>query len=525
LAGDAAIAGHQFGAFLVVLALTLFLMACFRYRVVARVFEVLGYLLGLRLRFPCYATVRLWALRLGLYRLRSVTLGPQWALICDHTATYAGLKLFVVCAVDLEKHRQRIAEGIGDFNLCQDDLLPLALVPMGHSSGERLLDVYLGRIKQHGNPQQIITDGGSDILKSVALLQKHQQASQQPLTRHTYDISHQVARIMEAELAPDPEWQAFEETVKAARILCKYKLRHLSPPSQSHSPDRWMNLGGAARWYADMLVLAEKRQTIARQAKAEQQAPQQQEKPRIGLTTGVWEAGKAHHQNEDAHYNAIKSLCGKEYATEADYAQAIEDKRPTLPVKIQAYLLENSDINEVYLQDLMEDSEKVRDIHQTVKDLLAFTNRVQQRLKTHGLSAKDVGVCEGMLQEAKLKGVAQRVGERVLTVVREMAQGLAGDESIIVTSDVIESLNGSWKMLISGNPTPALAGNALLMPTLMGLPTAEEAKAALESVSVQELADWTQATFGTTFHQERLGVRPRKPRKTPPNPPEILAGV
>jgi hypothetical protein len=525
LAADAAIAGHQFGAFLVVLAMTLFLMACFRYRVVARVFEALGYLLGLRLRFPCYPTVRLWVLRLGLYRLRSVTFGPQWVLICDHTATYAGLKLFVVCAVDLEKHRQRIAAGIGDFNLCQDDLLPLALVPMGHSSGERLLDVYLGCIKQHGHPQQIITDGGSDILKSVALLQEHQRASQHPVTRHTYDISHQIARIMEAELAAATEWQAFEETVKAARNLCKYKLRHLSPPSQSHGPDRWMNLSGTVRWYSDMLVLVEKRETIAHQAKAEQQPPQQQEKPRIGLTASIWEAGKARHQNEAPHYNAIKSLCGKEYATEEDYAQAVEEKRPTLPVKIQDYLLENSDINEVYLQDLMEDAKQVRDIHQTVKDLLAFTNRVQQHLKTQGLSAKDVGVCEGMLQEAQLKGVGQRVGERVLTVIRDMAQDLAEDESIIVTSDVIESLNGSWKMLISGNPTPALAGNALLMPTLMGLPTEEEAKAALESVSVQDLADWTQATFGTTFHQEKLGIRPRKPRKLPPNPQEILAGV
>ena len=525
LAGDMAIAGHQFGAFLVVLATTLFLMACFRYRVVARVFDVFAHLLGLPFRFPCYATVRLWMLRLGLYRLRSASIGPRWALICDHTATYAGLKLFVVCGVDLDKLHQRIAAGIGDFNLCQDDLQLLALVPMGHSSGERLLAVYLECFKKHGNPQQIITDGGSDILKSVDLLHERQRTSNQPLTRHSYDISHRIARIIEAALAAHPAWVAFEEMVKAARNLCKYKLRHFSPPSQSHGPDRWMNLGGMVDWYSHMLALVEKRETIARQAQAERQPPQHQEKPRIGLTASVWEAGKAKHKNEDAHYNAIKSLCGKEYATEADYAQALEEKRPALPVTTQEYLLANSDINEVYLQELMQEAKTARDIHQTVKDLLAFTNGVQQYLKAHGLGAKDGDVCAAMLQKAQLKGVGQQVGERVVEVIRGMAQNLEGDERIIVTSDVVESLNGGWKMLISGNPTPALAGNALLMPALTGPPTLEEAKAALEAVSVQELAEWTEATFGRTFCQERLGVRPRKPRKSRPNPRERLGAV
>ena len=38
-------------------------------------------------QFARINSVRLWVLRIGLYRLRLAPLGPRWALICDHTAT------------------------------------------------------------------------------------------------------------------------------------------------------------------------------------------------------------------------------------------------------------------------------------------------------------------------------------------------------------------------------------------------------------------------------------------------------
>ncbi len=83
--------------------------------------------------------VRLWVLRIGLYRLLSAPLGPRWALICDHTATYAGVKLFVICGVDLDKLDQRVADGTGNFSLSQRDVVPLAIVPMAHSNAGILL--------------------------------------------------------------------------------------------------------------------------------------------------------------------------------------------------------------------------------------------------------------------------------------------------------------------------------------------------------------------------------------------------
>ena len=71
------------------------------------------------------------------------------------------------------------------------------------------------------------------------------------------------------------------------------------------------------------------------------------------------------------------------------------------------------------------------------------------------------------------------------------------------TSDVLESLNGKWKMLINGSPTPALGSNALLMPALMGKTAPDEIKEALEMVCTEDVIEWRKSTFGVTYHQEK----------------------
>jgi hypothetical protein len=89
--------GQHFSVLIVMLALRLFFEASFRFRVVGQTLRVLAEVGASPLPMPCFHSVRLWVLRIGLYRLQNPCLGPRWALICDHTATYSGLKLFVIC--------------------------------------------------------------------------------------------------------------------------------------------------------------------------------------------------------------------------------------------------------------------------------------------------------------------------------------------------------------------------------------------------------------------------------------------
>lgn len=486
-----------------------------------RIFDVFAGALGFGFPKPCFSTVRLWLLRLALYRLRSASLGPRWLLICDHTATYSGQKLFVVCGLDLDQLERRIAAGEGDYNLAQSDLQPLAIVPMNYSFAERLTDIYKQILLRHGNPRWIITDGGSDIAKSVRLLREHQEATQQPLTGHVYDISHQIARVVQSELLADPDWPAYEQMVTNARICCKYKLRHLSPPSLRHGPDRWMNLGGIVAWHTRMVELRDQRDAISKAAAEQDEPARHFEKPRFGLTSFVWEEEAQRHNKPDGHYCALKKLCGREYPDEAAYVAGLLERRPNLPEAIMDTLKAKSDLNAVYLEKILQGSDQLKRIHQEVKGMLAFTNGLQKHLKTNGLAKLEIAVCEEMLAQAGLEGVAQRVGDRVVSIIKKMAAGLDDEERIIVTSDVIESLNGSWKIRIAGSPAPALGGNALLMAALMGNVGETETKLALETVGVADVTAWIRETFGETFHKERQKIRCIK---SPPNMRENGSG-
>ena len=228
LAEPRPICGLHFSSLMVTLALQFYFLGAFRYRAVGRILTIAAATLH-GLSGPCFTTVRMWILRMGLYRLQSVRLGPRWAMICDHTATYGGLKLLVICGVDLDKLDQRVADLTGDFNLHHDDLQPLAVVPMKQSSGELLLEIYLGCLEKHGSPVQMTTDGGSDILKSARLLAAHQESLGDPPTKHHYDISHRIARIVKAELEPNLLWQNLERVVTKASVFyyypCDFGLR------------------------------------------------------------------------------------------------------------------------------------------------------------------------------------------------------------------------------------------------------------------------------------------------------------
>ena len=105
-----------------------------------------------------------------------------------------------------------------------------------------------------------------------------------------------------------------------------------------------------------------------------------------------------------------------------------------------------------------------------------------------------------------------------METIEAMAKDLTEGERLLATSDVVESLNGKWKMLIEGSRTPALGSNALLMAALMGELRSDTVKQALEEVKVRDVETWTKETFGITFHQEKSA---RTNSKFPENPQGI----
>jgi hypothetical protein len=449
-------------------------------------------------------------LRIGLGRLLSASIGPRWLMICDHTATYGGLKMLVVVGVDLALLEQRVADGTGDFSIDHRDLQPLAVVPMKHSSGELLLEIFMQCIGKHGNPERMVTDGGSDIMKSARLLAECQKSRGEEPTKHTYDISHRIARIVEGELATSAEWNKLEEFVTKARVYCKYRARHLSPPSLRHGPDRWMNLTGIVGW---MSRLKDRITSSVRDAPGQlaTHLDSYRQSPRFGFPERIWEAAKKAYNKRDGVFNALKRMCGKEYPSQQAYEKDLSERCPALPGEVKDRLDANNDLNRTYLEDVSAGSEPCWAIHREVVGMLAFSNAIQKHLKTAGLSKAGLETCRKIHEQSDLTGAGERIGREIMAVLEDMAKDLGDDERIVVTSDVIESLNGRWKMLINGAAMPALGVNALLMPALMGDLSQRDVKEALEAVSMADVENWKKKTFGLTFFQEQRSPV-RKPR-------------
>jgi hypothetical protein len=429
-------------------------------------------------------------------------------MICDHTATFGGDKMLVICGVDLDMLESRLQAKTGDFNLSHQDVRPLALVPMKNSSGEILLGHYHECIRKHGNPEDMITDGGSDIMKSARLLAAYQQDRGQRPTRHIYDLSHRIARIIQAELEPSERWQKLEGFITGARHYCKYRAKELSPPSLHHGPDRWMNLGGILKWYGKMVGKLESKADTAN-------------RPRFGLTQSICEAGRATYRKCGKLFKKLNKLCGKAHASEKAYGEALAEHCPNMPEGMRDYLDERADLNEAYLKEIMEGWEEHHDTHREIADLIEFTNTIQKHLKKEGLSKGTVLDCKQIYEGASLSGLGEEAAKKVMETVEGMAKDLPEGKRVLATSDVVESLNGKWKMLIEGSRTPALGSNALLMAALMGGDRADEVKLALETIKVRDVETWTRDTIGITFHKEK-SARPN-PRLSE-NPQELVPG-
>jgi hypothetical protein len=419
--------------------------------------------------------------------------------------------MLVVCGVDLALLEQRMADETGDFSIDHRDLQPLAVVPMKNSSGELLLEVFKQCIEKHGNPERMVTDGGSDIMKSARLLSEHQQHQGENPTKHTYDISHRIARIVEAAISTSPEWNKLEEFVTKARVYCKYRARHLSPPNLRHGPDRWMNLTGIVSWMSRL----KDRLTSSAQDAPGQSADKPysyRQSPRFGFTERIWEAAKTAYNKRDGIFNSLKRMCGKEYPSRQAYEKELSEKCQTLPSEVKDLLGTDNDLNRIYLEDVSEGSEACWAIHEEVAGMLAFSNAIQKHVKTEGLSKAELHICREIHKQSALTGVGDQIGREIMAMLEDMAKDLGDEERIVVTSDVIESLNGRWKMLINGAAMPALGVNALLMPTLMGDLSSEDVKEALEAVSIADVENWKKKTFGLTFFQEkRSPVRKSRP--------------
>lgn len=172
--------------------------------------------------------------------------------IVDHTVQLGAEKCLVILGIRLCN-----LPAPGDC-LSQEDVEPIALLPVKQSNGEVVFQQLEDTIPKTGVPREIIGDHGSDLKSGVEkFCQKHQE------TCYVYDIKHKTAAVLKHELQKDEAWLEFSQlAAQTRRKVQQTSLAALAPPNQ-RTKARYMNVDILIQWGGNMLSFFERQQKEA----------------------------------------------------------------------------------------------------------------------------------------------------------------------------------------------------------------------------------------------------------------------
>jgi hypothetical protein len=234
------VAGHQYSLGCIGIAIASVLEGSQSFYAAAWVLQLVAYLQPHEVeQAPSYASVRLWLLRLGLYKLqRALEPANDWVWIVDHTMQIGTRKCLIILGLRLSCWQQA-----QDRLVRREDVEIIALEPVGTSTGEVVNQQFGEAAKRCGVPCAIVSDDGRDLHLGLNLYRAdHQQ------TRWLYDIKHQTAALLKRALEHDPEWIAYcQQSTRTKQCTYLTNLACLAPPQQ-RGKARYMNVDTQVAW-------------------------------------------------------------------------------------------------------------------------------------------------------------------------------------------------------------------------------------------------------------------------------------
>jgi hypothetical protein len=454
-------------------------------RMVEWTLQWFGKLLGFEA--PCFSTVRLWMLRVGLELwLRRAPPADDWIWIADHVAQADGGKCLAIVGI-------RRSQLVGrDFALEHVDVTRLHTELMPSSTGEDMHRIFSELAERIGVPEQIVSDHGSDMLKGERLFQ-----ADHPTVVVTWDITHRMARLLIAAVADDEQWVTFKSHCQRTRAaLLRTRWSVLSPPSTA----------GATRCgHFDKLVLWA-RQTLARYDAGAVATINsihvwddvssellRGRLPEPDLARLDAELSGKQFEDRDSFLSVVRSLLG----TSELKGSGLESEIVRLSDQGQREFVEHFDWLVSYRQLLGK-------VYIPFVEMTYSTERLVKHEGLHGQSASDWQASQPSLTHDHTR--ARDFQSMVLRYLLSSGGERDREASLLGTSDVLESQFGKYKRYTERGPDKAMNSSILALPLLSEEITTELIESAM-SRPVKCLGRWISETIGTTRRalQHKLG--------------------
>ena len=124
-------------------------------------------------------------------------------------------------------------------------------------------------------------------------------------------------------------------------------------------------------------------------------------------------------------------------------------------------------------------------------------------VRTHGINQDTAAQLDAEWSKFELTSGARDVAARLRTAVRtEGAQAKSG-ESLVASTEILESIFGKLKRLEGSYAGDGFTGLSLVLGALVGESTEAQAKAGLEAVPKKEADGWVKRVLGTTVQMFR----------------------
>lgn len=381
-------------------------------------------------RAASYHSVRLWLLRLGLYKLnRPKQQADDWMWIVDHTLQMGDRKCLIIVGI------RQSAWDAEDRVLSHEDVDLIDLDPVTESNGKVVYRQLKAAAAKTGVPRAIVSDKGGDLHAGIERFRKGHRT-----TAWMYDIKHKTACLLKQALERDRSWQEF--TAKAHRFkqqVGQTSLAALAPPQQ-RSKARYMNLDVLVEWAERSLRLLDSRKAIK--------------------AAGLKRA-------------------------------RVEEK----------------------LGWLRKFSPQMR----RWAEMLAVVGATEHYVRHEGVHAKAPEELAAVLPKPTTPA-AKRLRKQLLECVGEQSRQARGDERLLASSEVLESIIGKFKNLAGERGQHGLTGMALSIGALVGKQTVDTVQTAMTTTTNQQVWDWCRSHLGPTVQSVRAKIRhalnPEQKRQT-----------
>jgi hypothetical protein len=246
---------HHYGLGVISIAVECVLDGCQSFYASAWVIRLLSHVRDAVENVPSYASIRLWLLRVGLYKLiRPLEQADDWIWIVDHTMQIGDRKCLIILGL-----RRSVWQESPDRRLRREDVETIALEPVCESTGEIVAQQFREAAQRCGVPRAIVSDDGRDLHRGLGVY-----CPEHPGTCWIYDIKHQTAALLKRALERDPEWTSFaQQATRTKQQVFLTPLAFLVPPQQ-RGKARYMNVDTLVAWGRKALTFLDDPQAATR---------------------------------------------------------------------------------------------------------------------------------------------------------------------------------------------------------------------------------------------------------------------